>query len=185
MRFIFLVLLSLCVFNAYPNTGYVANYLSAAQFTTRVNNRTPVDNITKLTTDYKKVYFFTEVRDCNACDVEHQWWYRGIKISSVSGKIKSEKFRWWTSKNLNTDFVGDITVKVLINDEEVHTKTFTYYNPTQAQRRKAPVQEMVHAQESNDCELQLRYFSDKVEANPDDPYFEFMLNKWGKRCSGE
>jgi len=185
MRFLLIILLLMPVSITANNVGYVANHLSQAQFTTRVNNRVPVDDITKLSTNYKKIYFFTDVRDCSKCEIEHQWWYRGIKIGTIEGKTTGGRYRWWTSKNLNVDFIGDITVKVIVAGDEVYTKTFTYYNPTHTQQQTIPIQQRVNAQESDDCELQLRYFSDKVSDSPDDPYFKFMLKKWGKRCSGE
>jgi len=185
MKFFLLIMLMVMPLTTGTASGYVGNNLSQAQFTTRVNNRVPVDNITKLSTNYKRVYFFTDVRDCNKCKIEHQWWYRGIKIGTIEGKTTGNRYRWWTSKNLNADFIGDITVKVIVDGNEVHTKTFTYYNPTQKQQQTVPIQQRVQIQEAGECELQLRHFSNELNDNPDDPYIKFMLNKWGKRCSGE
>lgn len=182
---ILLLFLPLTMSTGASDAGYVGNNLAQAQFTTRVNNRVPVDDITKLSSNYKKIFFFTDIRDCNKCKIEHQWWYRGIKLSSIEGKTTGNRYRWWTSKNLNADFIGDITVKVIVDGNEVHTKTFTYYNPTKTQRRKVPIQQRVQVQEAGECEIQLRHFSGELRNHPDDPYIKFMLDKWDKRCSGE
>lgn len=164
---------------------YIANNVAAAQFTTRVVNREPVDNIKRLESEYKRVYFFVDIRDCVGCKIEHQWWHKGKMVSSVKGKSKYDRFRWWSSKTLTQYFLGDWTVKVLINDRIRYSKTFRYYEPTRQQKQVAPIQKRIQVQEMSECEVQLRYFSDKVKETPDEPYFNFMLKKWGKRCLPE
>jgi len=165
--------------------GYVAEYLAQAQFTTRVNSRVPVDNIKRLSSNFKKVFFFTDIRNCEDCDIEHQWWYRGKKVSVVEGEATSNRYRWWTSKTLNAKLVGDWTVKVIVDGDEVYSKTLTYYKLTKVQKQNVPVQQRLQVQEAGECEIQLRHFSGELRDNPDDPYIKFMLNKWAKRCSGE
>lgn len=183
--FVLTILLTFAPLSNVANAGYVADYLAQAQFTTRVNKRAPVDNIKRLSSDFRKVFFFTDIRDCEDCEVEHQWWYRGKKVSVVEGETTGNRYRWWTSKTLSRNMLGDWTVKVIVDGTEVYNKTLTYFKPTVMQQQTAPLQKRVQIQEEGECELQLRYFSDKVKENPDDPYFDFMLKKWGKRCSGE
>lgn len=165
--------------------GLVAEYLSHAQFTTRVNNRKPVNDLNSLSTKFKKIYFFTDIRGCEDCDIEHQWWHKGNKVSAVESETTSNRYRWWTSKTLNANSIGEWTVKVYIDDDYVYSKSLRYYIPTKKQRQASPVIKRLDVKESDDCEIQLRYFSDKVEKNPKEPYFKFMLKKWGKRCLGE
>ena len=81
--------------------------------------------------------------------------------------------------------VGDWTVKVFLDGQIIRNKTLTYYEPTLQQQAATPVEKRLEAEEIGECEMQLRYFSEKVDENPDDPYFNFMLKKWGKRCLGE
>lgn len=165
--------------------GYIAKNLAKAQFTTQVKKRAPVDNIKSLSTEFKKVYFYSDIRDCKKCEIEHQWWYKGNKVSTVEGKAKYKRYRWWTSKTLTKDMLGDWTVKVVVDDDVVYSKTFTYYAPTVIQHQQAPMQQRLQLKTLDECEMQLRYFSGKVEDSPDDVYFKFMLKKWGKRCLGE
>ena len=170
---------------AFTGGGFVAEHLAQAQFTTRINNRQPVDNLRKINTKFKKVYFFTDVRECKNCKIEHQWWYKGNKVSSVDAVAKYPRYRWWTNKSLTDDYLGDWTVKVLLDGKEVYTKTITYYAPSHIQMQQAPVQQRVMIQETGECEIQLRHFSGELRDNPDDPYIKFMLDKWDKRCSGK
>ena len=81
--------------------------------------------------------------------------------------------------------VGEWTVKLFLDGDIVRTKKFTYYRPTMLQRAATPVQKRLEKEEVTECEVQLRYFSEKLDENPDDAYFQFMMKKWGKRCLGE
>ena len=183
--FVLILLLVLMPISTTAETGYIAKNLAQAQFTTQVNKRVPVDNIKKLSTGFRKVFFFTDIRDCIACRVEHQWWYKGNKVSTVDGRPKYNRYRWWTSKTLTNNMIGDWTAKLVIDGKVIFSKTFTYYKPTRVQVQQAPVQQRIQIQEADECELQLRHFSGELKDNPDDPYIKFMLDKWGKRCSGK
>ena len=189
MRFItifgLILLMAFVPVSTTAETGYVAKNLAQAQFTTRVNKRVPVNDIKNLSTEFNKVFFFTDIRDCIACRVEHQWWFKGNKVSSVDGKVKYSRYRWWTSKTLADDMIGDWTAKLVINGKVIFSKTFTYYKPTRVQIQQAPVQQRIQIEESGECEIQLRHFSGELRDNPDDPYIKFMLDKWDKRCSGK
>lgn len=85
-------------------SGLIAEYLAKAQFTTRIFEREPVDNIKKLNSNFKKIYFFTDVRDCKGCRIEHQWWHKGNEVSSVDARAKYPRYRWWSSKTLTDNF---------------------------------------------------------------------------------
>jgi len=150
-----------------------------------VNKRVPVDNVKRLSSDFRKVFFFTDIRNCEDCDIEHQWWYRGKKVSVVEGATTSNRYRWWTSKSLSRDMTGDWTVKVIVDDDEVYSKTFTYYMPTKVQQQNEPLRQRVQIKEAGDCEIELRHFSGKMKEDPDDIYYQFMMKKLKKRCLSE
>ena len=170
---------------ALADTGYVSEHLAQAQFTTRVKDRTPVDEITKLSKDFRKVYFFTDVRTCKGCKIKHQWWYKGKMVSEVKGKAKSDRYRWWTSKSLNDDMSGQWTVKVVIDGDVEFKETFVYYKPTLQKQQNAPINKRKMVEEIDDCETELRYFSEKLKDTPDDAYYQFMMKKLSKRCLSE
>jgi len=163
--------------------SYIAKNLAAAQFTTLVKEREPVDNINAVDTSASSVYFFVDVRDCKGCVVEHEWWYRGAKVSTIkASKIKYDRYRWWSKKTLVKDYLGDWTVKVVINGKVRLTKTITYGKTS---TKQIPIKNRVFMEEASECELQLRYFSTQSKQNPEDGYFKFMLDKWTKRCLPE
>jgi len=179
----FLAMVSL-VFGMSTST-YAANGADIAQLTTRVSNKAPVNNVTELSTEFNKIFFFTDIRDCSGCRIEHKWFYKGKLVSTVDGRAKSDRWRWWSSKTLTEDMVGLWTVKLFLDGQITRTKKFTYYKPTFTQRANTPVQKRLMAVEEDECEMQLRYFSEKSKEDPDDEYFQFMLQKWGKRCLGQ
>lgn len=184
-RFIVIGIALLIISPATATTGYISEHLAQAQFTTRVKDRMPVDEVTKLSNEFKKVFFFTDVRKCTGCKIQHQWWNKGKMVSKVDGKSKSDRYRWWTSKTLTNNMTGQWTVKVLINGKVEFTETFTYYTPSLPQRQQAPIQKRLLVEEADGCETELRYFSEKLRENPDDAYFQFMDKKLRKRCLGE
>jgi hypothetical protein len=169
----------------FASTTTLALTIPKAQFTTNVVSREPIDNIDRLSNDFKTVFYFTDIRDCVGCKVEHQWWHKGKMVSSVKGKAKYARYRWWSKKTLTDNMFGDWTVKVYVNGKLVKTDTISYYIASEFQRQQAPVQQRLQLKEMDECEMQLRYFSEKVEENPDEPYFKFMLKKWGSRCLPE
>lgn len=189
MAFIKILILSAFMLFASTSTiassNFVTEYLATAQFTTRVASRVPVDNITNLTTDFKKIYFFVDVRECQGCKMTHEWWYNGIKVFKIKANVKYPRYRWQSSKTLNDAMVGKWTVKVFLDGTHELTKSFEYYKPTKVQQYNEPIQQRVMVQEADECEVQLRYFSDKLADNPDESYYKFMMKKWGKRCLGE
>lgn len=165
--------------------SFAGGNVAKAQFTTRVADREPVNNVTRVSTEFNKVFFFTDIRDCKGCRIEHQWWFRGNKVSTVDGRAKYDRYRWWSSKTLTDNMLGDWTVKLTIDGDVVKSKTFTYYKPTFQQQAQEPVSRRLEAEELEGCEIELRYFNEKLKEEPDNTYYNFMMKKLKKRCLGE
>lgn len=164
---------------------HAANGADVAQLTTRVANKAPVNNVTELSTEFNKIFFFTDIRDCSGCRIEHQWSHKGKVVSTVNGRAKADRWRWWSSKTLTEDMVGVWTVKLFLDGEITRTKKFTYYKPTFTQRANTPVNKRLEVVEEDECETELRYFSDKLKEDPDDGYYQFKMEKLKKRCLGQ
>lgn len=181
----FVIIVSLLLIPATSiSKNNVTKNLAKAQFTTHIAKRNPANNLKRIDTAYKSVYFFVDVRNCDGCDIEHQWWYRGSKVSSVDGEIKSDRYRWWSKKNISGR-LGDWTVKVFIDGDIEYTKTITYHKATLKQQQARPINNRMEIQSARECEMQLRYFSGKIKEEPEDSYYKFMLKKWAKRCIPE
>lgn len=52
-----------------------------------------------------------------------------------------------------------------------------------AQQVEVPtVQQQLEIRGATECELKVRKYEEKLQENPNSPYFKFMYNLWDKRC---
>jgi hypothetical protein len=87
--------------------------VARSAFATDVQDHEPVDQITALTTDTNKVYFFTELIDLQGQRVVHRWEREGEVVAEVPFQVGGARWRVWSSKNLQSDWVGDWTVSIV------------------------------------------------------------------------
>jgi hypothetical protein len=104
-------------------TGTVAR----AQFTSAIENREPTDQLTKLTNDQTRVYFFTELKDMANQKITHRWEYKGEVKSEVSFDVGANRWRVFSSKTLDPSWTGEWKVSVVdANGSTLGANTFTY-----------------------------------------------------------
>lgn len=105
------------------STGSVAR----AQFTSAVDNREPVDDLSRVENDIRTVYFFTELMDMDGQTVIHRWRYDGNVMAEVDFAVGGPRWRVSSSKNLLPEWTGTWEVDVLnANGEVVETRSFDY-----------------------------------------------------------
>jgi hypothetical protein len=101
-----------------------------AQFTTAVENREPVDQVTFVENDVRKVFFFSDLRGLDGKTVLHRWSHDGQVIAEVPFEVHGARWRVWSSKELRPDWIGEWTVEVVTDEGEVlGAETFTYKPP--------------------------------------------------------
>ncbi|HEB57027.1 MAG TPA: DUF2914 domain-containing protein [Gammaproteobacteria bacterium] len=93
------------------NNGTVAR----SQFTTRIENREPVDQVLVLNNDITTLYFFTDVRNMEGRTVTHIWEYNGQVIAMKQFSIKGPRWRVFSQKELDPSMTGEWTV--IIKDD--------------------------------------------------------------------
>lgn len=172
---LFLLLFSISAFAG-------SEFVSRAQFTSLVADREPVNSVTTLDTSTSPLYFFTDIKDCKGCEVQHVWYLNGKLQLTLSGKASSDRYRWWSKVDPN-GLTGTWKVETKVKGRVHATRTLQYTEAVQMQQ--APVQTQLFNKLNSDCEVKLQEFSQKSRQYPDDPYFRFMLNKWGERCYGK
>ncbi|MBD3619718.1 MAG: DUF2914 domain-containing protein [Chromatiales bacterium] len=105
------------------STGSVAR----ARFTSAVDNREPVDDLSRVENDIRTVYFFTELMDMDGQTVIHRWRYDGNVMAEVDFAVGGPRWRVSSSKNLLPEWTGTWEVDVLnANGEVVETRSFDY-----------------------------------------------------------
>ncbi len=87
-------------------------FVARAQFTTAMVEREPSDNVVVLSNQYTQVFFFTELRNLKGKTVKHRWEYNGKIMAEVSFNISSNRWRTYSSKNLDPNWLGTWTVVV-------------------------------------------------------------------------
>ncbi len=101
---------------AFSTQVYAEGSVARATFAQSVEDREPVDKIEKLTNDNSKVYFFTELRGMKGQSVTHRWEHAGEPRAAVTFNVGANRWRVWSSKNLQPEWTGTWTVTVV--DEE-------------------------------------------------------------------
>jgi hypothetical protein len=105
------------------STGTVAR----AQFTNAIQDREPVDKVSKLLNDKNRVYFFSEIKDAADQKITHRWEHDGKVMSETSFDVGGNRWRVYSSKNLDPSWTGEWKVSVV--DEAGSTlgaSSFTY-----------------------------------------------------------
>lgn len=98
-----------------------------AQFTTAVENREPIDQVTFVPNDVRKLYFFSDLRGLNGRTITHRWLYQGRTMAEVEFVVGGPRWRVWSSKDMLEGWLGDWTVEIVTDDGEViAAETFTY-----------------------------------------------------------
>ncbi|MAG31210.1 MAG: hypothetical protein CL908_10030 [Deltaproteobacteria bacterium] len=101
-----------------------------AQFTTGVENREPVDQITFVGTSVDRIYFFSDLRGFAGQTVIHRWIYDGETMAEVPFEVRGPRWRVWSQKSLLPDWIGDWSVEIVNAEGEiVAAETFTYSAP--------------------------------------------------------
>lgn len=103
--------------------------ITRAQFTTAIQGREPVDNLTELNNGTaERIFCFTELSNLSGQFVTHSWEYRGQKMSETRFHIDGPHSRVWSSRLLTPDRPGSWTVLVLSASGEVLTERTLDYN---------------------------------------------------------
>ena len=111
------------------NPGSVAR----AQFTMDVVDREPTDEVTRLTNDQQKVFFFTELQQFQGQELVHRWELGDEVKAEVPFAVNGPRWRVFSSKALEPSWLGTWTVSVIDADGNVVEKqSFDYVEAPQA-----------------------------------------------------
>jgi len=104
-------------------TGTIAR----SAFTTEIENREPVNSVTKINTDEHRIYYFTELKDMEGQQVTHRWEHDGKVMAEVPFQVGGPRWRVYSSKQLENDWTGEWKVSVVDgNGSTLGVNTFTY-----------------------------------------------------------
>ncbi|MFW2372371.1 MAG: DUF2914 domain-containing protein [Gammaproteobacteria bacterium] len=87
--------------------------VARAIFATEIQDREPVDQIGQLTNDNSVVYFFTEIKGLEGQTITHRWEQGGEVRAEVNFNVGGNRWRVWSSKNLQPGWLGEWKVSVV------------------------------------------------------------------------
>ena len=87
--------------------------IARSVFTNGIDNREPIDKVGQLTNDKEKIYFFTEITGMAGHTITHRWEHAGDVKAEVTFNVGSDRWRIWSSKNLQPQWVGEWIVSVI------------------------------------------------------------------------
>ena len=96
-------------------------FLKRVQLSTKIAQREPENSLTSPIAlsqlPENKLYFFTEIIGKNGQILHHQWRYNKKIMSSIPIKIGSPRWRFYSSKHVNKDFLGEWLLEV-VDDQD-------------------------------------------------------------------
>lgn len=104
-------------------SGFNPGTVARSAFTSSIADREPVDTLQQMAAMEQKVYFFTELRDMEGQTATHRWELNGEVMAEVAFEVKGSRWRVWSSKNLQPQWVGEWKVSVMNGANEVISET--------------------------------------------------------------
>ena len=115
-----------CVFH----TAQAEDGVARSVFTSAIEEKEPVDQIVELSNEKSKIFFFTEIRGMQGHTITHRWEQGGEVRAEVSFNVGANRWRVWSSKNLQSSWLGKWTVSVM--DEGGNTMAQESFNYIEA-----------------------------------------------------
>jgi len=124
---LFIVILSIDMPLYAEEQDEITQGVARAQFTTAVVNHEPVDDISELKNNVKKIYFFSDQRGMKDQPLTHRWEYNGKIMAEVTFEIGGPRWRVKSSKNLSPTQLGEWKVSIVDwGGDVIAEKTFNY-----------------------------------------------------------
>jgi Protein of unknown function (DUF2914) len=83
-----------------------------AIFTTRLENREPVDRVLIVDNKVREIFFFTDLSQLQGHTITHRWEYEGRVVQTRSYQIKGQRWRVASQKELDPGMIGRWSVVV-------------------------------------------------------------------------
>ncbi|MDH5472891.1 MAG: DUF2914 domain-containing protein [Gammaproteobacteria bacterium] len=132
-------------------TGFTAlaeDGVARSVFTTGIDNREPVDQIGQLTNDNAVIYFFTEIRGMEGHTITHRWLKEGEVQAEVAFNVGANRWRVWSSKNLDASWIGNWQVMVVDEGGNTLAQESFAYIPAE----ESSAEQSTSSEESNESQ---------------------------------
>ncbi len=96
-----------------PEMSLHQGSVARASFTHEVIDREPTGDVTRLSNDHDRVFFFTELHQFEGQEVVHRWEFGGEVKAEVPFGVNGPRWRVYSSKTLVPSWLGTWTVSVV------------------------------------------------------------------------
>ncbi len=108
-------------------SALVGGRVARATLTTAVREREPIDTVSTLGNNASQIYYFTEIQGMAGQRVSHRWEYSGQIMAEVAFDIGGPRWRVFSSKTLQPDWLGDRKVSAIdASGNPLSVNTFLY-----------------------------------------------------------
>ena len=111
--------LMMCLLSFAFVSAYAEDGVSRSAFTSAIEEREPVDQITELTNDKTDIYFFTEIKGMKGQVITHRWLYNDQMHAELKFNVGGDRWRVWSNKKLRSDWLGEWTVSIVDEGDNV------------------------------------------------------------------
>ncbi len=113
--------------NATTTESTQSGSVARSAITSAIEHREPTDQLSSISNEQNKVFFFTELKDFHGQSVVHRWTYNGEVKAEVNFDVGGPRWRVWSSKQLQPEWTGSWEIAVIDSaGNVVSTETFSY-----------------------------------------------------------
>ena len=99
------------------HTPALPDFLKRVQLSTKIVRREPVDSLNSpiplIQLPENRLYFFTEIIGKSGQTLHHRWLYKNKVMVNIPIKVNSPRWRFYSSKHVNKDFLGEWLLEVI------------------------------------------------------------------------
>ena len=89
-----------------------------------IRSRTPIKVGTRFPKTVRGLYCFSEIRGAEKpTTISHLWYYKGRMMADVTLSVNYQRMRTWSSKNIQSDWIGEWKVYVVSSNGNVLAST--------------------------------------------------------------
>ena len=118
-----------------------AGEVARAQFALAVVDREPSEAIQDLSNDNRQIYFWSDLRDLTGTQVLHRWEWNGQVLAEIPFEVAGPRWRVFSSKRLDANWLGEWTVSVVTSTGEVLAQESFAYTAAASAPPAAPAPE--------------------------------------------
>lgn len=101
-----------------------AGSVNRSLFTSAIENREPVDQISEIQATTSSITYFTELLEFKGEKITHQWTFNDNEVYRISFDVNGPRWRTWSSKKLSP---GEWRVNVLDAEENIIRSDYFEY----------------------------------------------------------